>query len=190
MLPWRGRSRALSCQRRHRFRRTSIARPSSSASSTPLARRSRSTRPMPANIDGSSLAVDVGPVVLQLYKVSGTHGSDMPGLLIVDARPPVVSSTGPSVHDFEEYLLSQPGISPTVAAQIRALGDPQSTLPVPVPMDFATARTVTVRGQSGLLLGDSTAIFSVVFWREGNAVRAVGGPLTDAEVMDIANSLQ
>ena len=146
--------------------------------------------PMPANIDGSSLAVDVGPLVMQLYKVDRASGGDMPGLVVVDARAPVVSSTGPSVRDFENYLLAQPGISPTVAAQIRALGDPETMLPVPIPIDYASARTVTVHGQSGLLVGDSTAVFSVLFWREGDAVRAVGGPLTDAEVLAIANSLR
>jgi hypothetical protein len=145
--------------------------------------------PMPANIDGSSLAVDVGPLVLQLYKASGT-GGDMPGLLIVEARAPSVSSSGPSVRDFEEYLLAQPGISPAVAAQIRALGDPQTMLPVPIPVDYASARQVTVHGQPGLLVGDSTGVFSVVFWREGDAVHGVGGSFTDAQVLAIANSLR
>ena len=154
------------------------------------AQRNATPPPMPANIDGSSLAVDIGPLVMEVYKVNGTSSGDMSGLVIVDAKAPTVSSTGPSVRDFEDYLLAQPGISPTVAAQIRALGDPQTTVPVPVPVDLATARPVTVRGQSGLVLGDSTAIFSVVFWREGDAVRAVGGPFSDTEVLAIANSLR
>ena len=62
--------------------------------------------------------------------------------------------------------------------------------PVPIPVDFASGRTVLVRGHPGLLVGDSTAVFSVVFWREGDVVRAVGGPLTDTQVLAIAASLR
>ena len=152
-------------------------------------RASATPPPMPSHIDGARLYVDVGPVVLQLYQV-GPTGHDMSGLAIVEARPPVVSSNGVTVKELQDYLLSQPGISPTLAARIRAIADPQTTLPVPVPVNYAFTRDVTVQSRPGLLLGDSTGVFSVVFWRAGEVVRAVGGPLADSVVLDIANSLR
>ena len=152
-------------------------------------RASATPPPMPSHIDGAQLYIDVGPVVLQLYKV-GSSGSDMSGLGIVEARPPVVSSNGVTVKELQDYLLSQPGISPELAARVRAIADPQTTLPVPVPVNYTFTRSVTVQGQPGLLLGDSTGVFSGVFWRAGDVVRAVAGPLTDTTVLDIANSLR
>ncbi|HYS00975.1 MAG TPA: hypothetical protein VET82_01340 [Candidatus Eisenbacteria bacterium] len=142
---------------------------------------------MPANIDGSTLYLTVGPAVVETFGFGG--GQQLPSLVIAQARVPRVQSTGVSVRQLEDYLLSQPGISPTLAAQIRAIGDPSQTLPIPIPANLATSHPVTVQGVHGVAIGDSSGLGSAVIWVKDGVVYAVGGTLTEAEVLQVANSL-
>ena len=98
-------------------------------------------------------------------------------------------SDGATVSEIQAYLLSQPSVSPELAAQIRAMGDPASTLPVPVPMGQASAKNVNVHGTKGLFIGDSTGLGSGVLWQQNGLVYIVGGTLTEAETIAVANSL-
>ena len=143
---------------------------------------------MPANIDGSTLYLRVGPAVVESFGVGA--GQQLPSLVIVQASVPRVESTGVSVRQLEDYLLSQPGISPALAAQIRAIGDPSQTLPIPIPANLATSHPVTVQGVQGVAVGDSSGLGSAVIWVKGGVVYAVGGTLTEAEVLQVANSLR
>jgi hypothetical protein len=145
---------------------------------------------MPGNIDGSTLYVTGGPAVAQVYG-GDEKTQTMPTLLIVQSKAPVVTSTGVTVKQLEDYLLSQPGVSPQLAAQIRAIGDPSSTLPIPIPVNMATSRSVVLDGGAGgLLVGDRTGLASAVIWQKDGMVYAVGGTLPDNEVLAIANSLR
>ena len=114
----------------------------------------------------------------------------IPALVIVQGKAPVVTSDGPSVGDYENALLGMPGLSPQVAAQIRAIGDPSATLPIPIPQDRATSRPVDINGASGLVIGDSTGLGSAVVWVHAGMVYAVGGTLSDSEVIAIARSMR
>jgi hypothetical protein len=142
---------------------------------------------MPANIDGSTLYLTVGPAVVESFGMG--PGQQLPSLVVAQARVPRVESTGVSVRQLEDYLLSQPGISPGLAAQIRAIGDPSQTLPIPIPAGLATSHSVTVQGTQGLAVGDSSGLGSAVIWVKDGVVYAVGGTLTEAEVLQVANSL-
>jgi len=81
-------------------------------------------------------------------------------------------------------------VSPALAAQIRAIGDPASTLPVPIPVGVAQAKNVSVHGTTGLFVGDSTGLGSGVIWVQNGLVYVVGGTLTESEVLAVANSLK
>jgi hypothetical protein len=142
---------------------------------------------MPANIDGSTLYLTVGPAVVETFGFGG--GQQLPSLVIAQARVPRVQSTGVSVRQLEDYLLSQPGISPGLAAQIRAIGDPSQTLPIPIPANLATSHPVTVQGVHGVAVGDSSGLGSAVIWVKDGVVYAVGGTLTENQVLQVANSL-
>ena len=111
-------------------------------------------------------------------------------LFVGSAKAPTVGSDGASVTEIQSYLLAQPGISPALAAQIRAIGDPSSTLPIPIPVGQAAAKNVSVHGVSGLFVGDSTGLGSAVLWQQNGLVYVVGGTLTEAEVLAVANSLR
>ena len=63
-------------------------------------------------------------------------------------------------------------------------------MPVPVPVNKVTSQTVTVQGVSGLLLGDSTGLGSIVMWQKDGIVYVVGGQVKDSEALSVANSLR
>ena len=151
----------------------------------------RTAPPMPAKLDGSALVLTGGPAIMITYGTgSGTRSASGNVLVVGVAKAPAVSSDGATVGEIQAYLLSQPAISPALAAQIRAMGDPASTLPVPIPVGQATATTVSVHGTKGLFIGDSTGMGSGVLWQQGGLVYVVGGTLTQAQVIAVANSLR
>jgi hypothetical protein len=160
------------------------------------ARQNRTAPPMPANIDGSKLFITGGPAVVQIWGApTGATGStgaypDVPTLVVGQAKAPTVSSDGVTVVQLQGYLLSQPGISPQLAAAIRAIGDPSSTLPVPVPAELAISHAVTVQGVQGLYVGDNTGIASAVIWQKDGMMFEVIGSFTESQALSIANSMR
>jgi hypothetical protein len=147
----------------------------------------RTAPPMPAKLDGSTLVLTGGPAILVTY---GTESQGTGALVAGIAKAPTVGSDGASVAEIQAYLLSQPSVSPALAAQIRAMGDPASTLPVPIPVGQAAAKNVSVHGVTGLFIGDSTGLGSAVLWQQNGFVYIVGGTLTEAETLAAANSLK
>ena len=111
----------------------------------------------------------------------------MPTLVIAQTRIPTVDSTGATAAQLEDYLLSQPGVPPEIAAQLRAIKDPVSTLPVPIPKGLATTEPVQVNGVSGLMI--KATIAAGVVWEKNGVIYAVGGQLTPDQVLAIATTL-
>jgi hypothetical protein len=162
--------------------------------------------PMPPNIDGSTIQVTTGPVVLITYGAAdeqdarqlaeaarrdgaGRNSAAGPVLIIGQTTAPVVTSTGVSATELENYLLAQPGISPQLASAIRALGDPSTTLPIPVPVDRAISHPVQVQGVTGLAVADSTGLGGYIIWQKDGRVTGVAGTFTESELLAVANSL-
>jgi len=160
------------------------------------ARVNRTAPPMPANIEGSKLFITGGPAVVQIWGApagaTGATGAypDVPTLVVGQAKAPTVSSDGITVDELRSYLLSQPGISPQLAAAIRAIGDPSSTLPVPVPAELAVSHPVTVQGVQGLYVGDNTGIASAVIWQKDGMMFEVIGSFNESQALSIANSMR
>jgi len=160
------------------------------------ARQNRTAPPMPANIDGSKLFITGGPAVVQIWGTptgaTGATGAypDVPTLIVGQAKAPTISSDGVTVAELQAYLLSQPGISPQLAAAIRAISDPSSTLPVPVPAELAISHAVTVQGVQGLYVGDNTGIASAVIWQKDGMMFEVIGSFTESQALSIANSMR
>jgi Putative zinc-finger len=160
---------------------------------------------MPANVDGSTLQVTVGAGVVAIYQANVTGPSatgektasgatkqetqQVPALIVGQAIAPSVTSTGASVAEIEQYLLAQPGISPDLAAAIRSIGDPTTTLPIPVPINRAISHPVNVQGVSGLSVADSTGLGGGIIWVKNGMVYGVAGALSESDLLDVANSL-
>ena len=144
--------------------------------------------PMPSSIDGSTLVVSGGPGLVEVWGISGTTGeAGIPTLVIAQTRIPTVDSNGATTAQLEDYLLSQPGVPPDLAAQIKAIKDPSTTLPIPIPKGMATTEQVRVNGVPGLLI---KAVFGAgVVWEKNGVIYAVGGQLTPDQVLAIATTL-
>jgi anti-sigma factor RsiW len=165
--------------------------------------------PMPPRLDGSSLIASIGPVVVASYGISSDPRTlrrramhyrrrmDLedrvaagPMMVVVAAAVPHVSSTGASVREIESYLLQQPGVPPKLAAEIAAIGDPATTLPIPIPIEREVAQRVIVEGVAGLGILDNTGIGSGVLWQRNGIIYAVAGTLRARDILAVANSLR
>jgi hypothetical protein len=160
------------------------------AAAAAAAKQHRAYRPMPANIDGSTLRVDYGPAIAQMYGAPANGTQGIPTLVVVQMKTPHVTSSGVTVKQLEDYLLSQPGVSPQLAAQIRAIGDPATTLPIPILLGSRiNEQPVQVHGVAGALFGDSTGLGAGVLWINKGQLFAVAGTVSQNEVLQVANSL-
>lgn len=140
-----------------------------------------------ASLAGSSVTLDAGPGVVAEY--GGTSGTDMPTLGIATMRRPTARSTGATIGQIEAFMLSQPGIPPQLAEEIRLLGDLRTTLPVPVPRG-ASVRSVQVAGWPGVLLADPSNAASAVVWEDGGGLlHAVVGILDSQDALNVADQL-
>lgn len=152
---------------------------------------------IPSGLDGASVTVRGGPAVVAVYgAAAGTaSGQDaalaaLPTLVIAESARPTASTNGATLQQLEDFLLAQPNLSPQLAAEIRAIGQPASTLPVPVISGAMTSRTITINGVQGVVTGDSSGLVSAVIWEKAGVVYVVGGLLPQSEAVTIAQSLR
>lgn len=152
--------------------------------------------PMPPAIATTTLTMTGGPTIMQRYGGAPNVSPDQaawggnPPVLIVQAKAPVVVSNGATVDELRDYALLQPGIPPSVAAQVRAIGDPVRTLLVPIGIDLKHAKAVTVRGTRGYLVGDDTGLGSGIVWLERGYVIGVLGSLKESDLIALVNGLR
>src|SRR5213080_3884523 len=137
--------------------------------------------PMPSTIDGSTLVVNGGPALIEVWGLGTTRETmGIPTLVIAQTRVPTVDSSGANVSQLEDYLLSQPGVPPELAAQIKAIKDPSTTLPIPIPKGLATTESTQVNGTPAVLI--KAALGAGVVWVKNGVIYAVGGQLTPDQV--------
>lgn len=175
--------------------------------------------PMPAHIDGSSLQLTTGNAVVAMYggpaaMLGGVKpaavatpvvaaaqptaaagplaGLDnlLPQLIVAQMVAPVATASGTTGKELQQYLLAQPGISPELANAVRALGDPTTTWPIPVPLGKLNTHTVSVQGVRGTVFADTSGFATGVLWLKGGIIYAVAAPLSEQEVLRVANSLR
>lgn len=151
-------------------------------------RRGVALTPMPPGLDGTVLTATVGPVVIQTFQAADRRSPN--GLAVIQMRTPTVTSSKVSFAALRDYLLAQPGLSDTLRAQIRAIGDPTSTLPVPLPTDTSVGEQVSIHGVRGLFIGDATGLGSGVIWQKDGFVHIVAGTMTKAVTLNVASSLR
>jgi len=171
--------------------------------------RGKSLPAMPQGMNGSTISMTAGPGVLTIYggpSLAGTDSagggapgprpalrgggdsSQIPSLAIVQMTTPRVNSDGASIQDMESYLANLPGMPADLAAQIRAIGDPATTMPVPIPTGQGSHQ-VKVGNETGLFVGDSTGLGAGVIWQHSGILYAVVGTLSEGDVVAVANSL-
>lgn len=151
---------------------------------------------LPAGMDGAKLTVTVGPAIGEIFgNLQRPTGSDasqlnLPQLIVGSSSAPSAISTQVTVKQMENYLLAMPGISAELKAAIKAIGDPSTTLPIPIPVQYATSTTVTIQGVKGVALGDNTGVGSAVIWEKKGVVYVVAGSIKQSDAINIANNLK
>ncbi len=158
---------------------------------------------LPRGLDGARYTAVLHPIVMVTYGVRSHRGRGERSrrsaergvrlgnfVTVVQGAVPTISAHGASVAALANWFASQPGIPPHLAAQVRAIGDPTQTLPIPVRFDRQTATHVRVEGVDGLAIGDETGIGSVVVWTKGGRLYAVGGTLPQSRLLALADSLK
>ena len=132
-----------------------------------------------------------GPALVQVYGKLDPNSKVLP-VAVASSRAPVVTSSGVSVKQIEDFLTLQPGITIAMASAIRSIGDPiaAGNLPIPVPAQYAKSEPFTVKGgYPGVIVKDNTGLVSALIWQKGDTVYAVAGHLTSAQLTGIADSI-
>jgi len=139
-------------------------------------------------IAGSTLQVTAGPVVVVQYGTkSGQPG--LPTLGIAVMQRPVASSTGATAGQLENFLAGRHGLPASLARELRLLGNPATTLPVPVPAGL-TERQVRIDGMPAVLIVAPSAVASAVIWESRNGVVfGVGGLLDNQDILSVARQV-
>jgi hypothetical protein len=140
---------------------------------------------VPAGLDGSRFRLVAGPGVAETW----SEARGVPALVVARATAPAAYSTGVPFATARDYLLSLPGVPAGLAAQLRAFTSGASTLPLPVPAGLATATPTDVGGHPATLLASRDGTIAGVVWVEDGVVTAVGGSLTQDEVLAVARGL-
>jgi hypothetical protein len=169
-----------------------------SKASTAASKQGKTLPALPKGMDGAQLTVTVGPAVGEVFgnlnqqQQSGNSPSNLnlPQLVVGVSSAPTAVSTQVSLKQMEAYLVSMPGVSKELKAAINAIGDPSTTLPIPIPVQYATSTTVTVQGVKGVALGDNTGVGSAVIWVKNHEVFAVLGSIKQTDAISIANNLK
>ncbi|MGA3214780.1 MAG: hypothetical protein ABSD97_03720 [Acidimicrobiales bacterium] len=141
-----------------------------------------------SGLSGSSLVVSLGPAVAVSYSGATTIDGIGP-LAILTVAQPIVTSTGATTNQIENFLLSQPGVPADLAAEIRLLGNLQTTLPIPTPPG-ASSESTEIDGSPAVVLFDNSNAASGAIWEERNGVvHAVAGLLDKEDVLSVAQQI-
>ncbi|WP_069803457.1 hypothetical protein [Thermogemmatispora onikobensis] len=161
-----------------------------------LARVGHANIAVPAQLDGATFVIHVSRVVEAHYVSSGGKV-----LVIVQTPSPTIEATGKaSLEDLRAFLLSLPGLPPSLVQQLRQIDLSSGTVPIPV-LASMSSQTVTVQGQSGLLLTSNQLessnkmtdlpVGEAVLWQAQGRVYLLGESSHDrSELLTVANSLQ
>ncbi|MEU2349506.1 hypothetical protein [Modestobacter sp. NPDC049651] len=143
--------------------------------------------PVPAGLDGSTFRLTAGPGVAQTWR-GGASGA--PALVVARVTAPTAFSDGVPFDTARDYLLSLPGLPADLAAQLRGFTADGTTLPLPVPADLATTSTTEVDGHSATVVATRDGSVTGVVWVADGVVTAVGGSLSEDEVLAVARDLR
>jgi hypothetical protein len=147
--------------------------------------------PVPANLDGKTVTINVHPLVQIVY--SGEHQR----VALVESRQPDVSlPAGLDLARLAEIGLRVIGMSASEAYQFAQQIDWRTTFVVPVPADATNFRQVTVQGRPGLLISSSgtpngpPGPQAQLLWSTPDEVYVLSGNVGPQELLGMAQSMQ
>jgi len=142
---------------------------------------------VPDKFDGATLVVSIPSAALLQYG----NGSSKEALIVGQAGELVVDVEGKvKLDEMRDFLLSLPGLPPTVVNQLKQIKTWNQTLPIPVPVDQMNWQSTDFHGNNqGLLLNDNSGVGSAAIWYESGRMYGVAGSLKATELRHIADSL-
>ncbi len=142
--------------------------------------------PVPAGLDGTSLRLQAGPGVAAMW----AQPTGVPTLVVARVGAPRVDSSGADFTVVRDYLLSLPGLPPSLADQLESLSDERGTLPLPVPAELVTSSDADVNGLAATVLTSRDGLFAGVVWVEDGVMTGVAGTLSADELLSVARGLR
>ena len=140
----------------------------------------------PDGLDGSSVRLDAGPAVAQIW----TSSSGAPALVVGRAVAPTAFSSGVPFEELRDYLLALPGLPDGLAAQLRTFAADGSTLPLLLPAEEVTTSSTDVDGAPATIVTTRDGALAAVVWVDDGMLTAVAGSLDTDEVLTVARGLR
>jgi hypothetical protein len=141
---------------------------------------------LPERYDGTQLVIQLPAVVVQQF--AGRDGG--PALLVGKAGTLGLGTEGgASLEELREVVLGLPGLPAETVAQLRAIGDWRTTLPLPIPADDVRWSPTMVEGAEAIGFADQTGRLRALLWQRDGHIWGVAGVVADDEARDVANSL-
>lgn len=150
--------------------------------------------PVPGDLEGRWVEVRKHPVVIQRFH---SPSRNRKAVLIQSRSPEVSVPAGWDVERLGEIGLRVLGLDAGEARRMARATDWRSTLLVPVPLNAATFRQVTIRGNSGLLITTTAEPAAdgkqrrgaMILWTEGDRVFCLRGNLSARDTIQMAESV-
>ncbi|MGB9112856.1 MAG: hypothetical protein WCF24_09040, partial [Acidimicrobiales bacterium] len=143
-----------------------------------------------AALSGSTITMTVGPGIGVTYAgANGSTGLDnLPPLAILEAPRPTATSTGATTSELENFLLSRPGVPADLAREIKLLGNPSTTLPVPTPSGV-TSTSMQIDGVPGVVFDDGNDASAAIWEDQNDMVHVVAGLLDQGDLLGVARQI-
>ncbi len=148
---------------------------------------------VPANLDGRTVHVRVSPMIVAAYVNENRRAT------VLQAKSPEVHvPAGVDLAQLGEIGLRVFGMPANDARRMARRIDWSSTMLVPVPMNAASFREVTVNGRRGLMIttretnaeGRRTREGTLLLWSQDDRVLAVQGNIQPTDLVQMAESLR
>lgn len=148
---------------------------------------------VPTQLDGQQLTIRTSPALIQTFR-----GTSHRAHLLETTSPEVTLPSGVDLAQLGEIGLRVLGLDRGEAQRIAHSIDWRTTLVVPVPTNAASFRQISVQGHPGLLVtatgvnasGQRRRDDSLLLWTEGARVLALGGDLSDVDLVQMAQTLR
>lgn len=148
---------------------------------------------VPANLDGRTVHVRVSPMIVATYVNENRRAT------VLQAKSPEVRvPAGVDLAQLGEIGLRVFGMPAADARRMARRIDWSNTMLVPVPMNAASFREVTVNGRRGLMIttretnadGRRARAGALVLWAQDDRVLAVEGNIESSDLVQMAESLR
>lgn len=137
---------------------------------------------VPADLDGAALIVEVPGALGAVYGPA----DGPPELVVGRSGLLVIRAEGAPLDAIRSFILSRQELPADLRAQLTAMGDWRSTIPVPVPVDGPSWEEVVVAGRPAIAFGDDSGVGSLVIRQDPDGVTVVVGRIGVGEALELA----